>query len=140
MNKILYSDNEGVYRLIDFNQSHNELLFRKHKSKDNEFNIDILFKGVYSLNLTIMYKSISISIVDRQLGQTCNNLADRQFIFKITDKSNAECYIDAAAFGIFRNKLDYNVSSLGDYTWSNENESIYWSSEDMEIDDGNASK
>lgn len=129
MNALLYSDIEGVYRLMDFNQSHNELLLRKHKSKNEDYNIDILFKGVYSLNTTIIYRGVSITIIDRADGQTCNNLANRKFIFKISDTTGVNGYIDAAAFGVFKNKLEYEVTSLGEYTWSKENELIFWSNE-----------
>lgn len=129
MSRLLYSDDVGAYRMIDFNQSHNELLFRKHKSNAGDANIDLLFKGVYSLNIATTYKGISILLVDRAEGNTCSNAAERDFIFKLLDNVGLETYIDASACGVFSNQLEFGVSSLGDFTWSDDNKCLSWFTE-----------
>lgn len=129
MNTLFYSDFDGIYKVVDFNPSHNELLFRCRKTGANECNIDILFKGVYALNMTCIYRGIHISLIDRVDAYTVNNLANRNFIFRVNDNSGLTTYIDAAAAGVFKNQLDYNLSSLGDFTWSEDNQLLLWSHE-----------
>lgn len=133
MSRILYSDKKGTYKLIDFNNSHNELLFRKYKAQENDYNIDIMFKGVLSLNIITAYKGIEIVVCDAVNGQTSKNYDFEKFIFKILDGVNISTYISAAAFGVFKNKLDYSITSLGDFMWSKENELIFWSHDDKDF-------
>lgn len=127
MEKVLYADTDGTYKMIDFNESHNELLFRCRKSENGEHNIDILFKGVYSLNSSTIFRGITIILALRKEGATISNTAHRDFIFKISDNSGLIAYIDAAVVGGFKNNLDYQISSLGDFTWSESNELLFWS-------------
>ena len=115
MKTLLYSDKEGSYRLFDYDQSHSLLLFRKHKGKHLEYNIDVLFKGVYSLNISIIYKGLHIYSVDRLNNQTANNLANRNIVFMLRDNEELISYIDAAAFGVFENSLNYTESSLSNF-------------------------
>lgn len=127
MEIMIYSDEQGIYKMVDFNESHNELLFRCRKTGEIEYNIDILFKGVYSLNSVTTYRGIHISIIPRQTGFTVSNVANRDFIIKISDNAGLLTYIDAIVVGGFKNHLDYQISSLGEFTWSNVNELLFWS-------------
>lgn len=48
---ILYKDLDNRYQLLDYNISHSRLLLRSMKTKDRDYNIDILFKSVDKLIL-----------------------------------------------------------------------------------------
>jgi hypothetical protein len=122
----IYYSNEGKYRLIDFNESHSEILIRKYKTNQDDFNTDILFKGVYSLNIAVCYEGFKIEVVEKQKGQISKLFHIPHFTFRISDNNKVVSFIDAVAVGIFNNTLDYPVSSLGDFTWSKENKNIYW--------------
>lgn len=132
MEKKLFS-NGDKFQFIDFQMSHNELLLRSYPHGNRLHNIDLLFKGVFSINSVTTFKGLSILAVPKLKGQTVSVLDIENFIFKLIDGMGVESYVDAAAFGVFNNKLDFGVSSLGDYTWSDENKCEYWSHEDEEF-------
>ncbi|OIN57392.1 hypothetical protein [Arsenicibacter rosenii] len=129
----LYEDLNGLYFLFDFNASHGELLFRKHKS-DSTYNTDIRFKGVHSLNVTNRFRGLTIFAVNKSESILCDIVEASKFVFKLVDnKSQLECFINASAFGVYQNALDSEVSSLGEFAWSNENKCLYWSGEDEQL-------
>lgn len=79
------------------------------------------------------YKGISIYAVTKEGEQTCKPLAGSNFVFKIEDGLGVATFIDAAAFGVFRNKLDFAKSSLGDFMWSEMNQKELWSKDNEEF-------
>jgi hypothetical protein len=129
MDRLLFSDKHGVYKLMDYDQSHSQLLIRKHKHEDGGRNTDILFKGVYSMNIPILFKGIDIYAVIRSIDQTVSNSANRSFVFKLIDSLECVSYIDASAFGVFENTLNFAETSLGDFLWTPENSSKLWVTE-----------
>ncbi|QDK82752.1 hypothetical protein EXU85_30750 [Spirosoma sp. KCTC 42546] len=129
----LYEDLNGLYFLFDFNASHGELLLRKHKS-GGTFNTDIRFKGVHSLNVINRFRGLTIFAVTQVESILCDIGEASKFVFKLIDnKSQLECFINASAFGVYQNTLDSEVSSLGEFAWSDENECLYWSGEDEQL-------
>ena len=114
---------------MDYNPSHSQLLIRKHKVEGVSCNVDILFKGMYSLNIPVHYEGLSIYMTEREINQTSNNVADRIFVFKLIDNLGSIGYIDASALGVFENDLNFSDSSLGEFTWSSKNVSKLWVTE-----------
>ena len=130
MNKILYSDIDGTYDLLDYNRSHSELLLRK---RIGGANVDILFKFVQSVFLAFKLDGVEISVVEDE-GDLLF-LKERYFfstkygyrIYAIRTSDNKQFYVNGGVFGVFGNELDILESSVGDFTWSAKNMLIFWS-------------
>jgi hypothetical protein len=130
MNRILYSDLNGKYTLLDYNRSHGELLLRK---RVNAGNTDILFKYVQSIFLSFELNGIEISIVEEE--SELSLLKENYFfsteygyrIYSIRTKDNKNFYVNGGVFGVFSNELDILESSVGDFTGTTSNKLIFWS-------------
>ncbi|MNU14857.1 hypothetical protein D3C71_29770 [compost metagenome] len=128
MEILMFSD-PGKFELIDFQMSHYELLLRSYAHGKRDYNIDILFKGVYSLNMITSYKGLTISAIPKEDNYLILNSSEK-YIFKLTNLEGISTYIDAAAFGVFHNKQQFGETSLGDFMWSEYNKQQYWSAND----------
>ena len=131
MNKILYSDLQGSYSLLDYNRSHSELLIRKRTI--NHANVDIIFKSVQLIFIPTALIGIEIILLNDateilRLKEKYHLTTDYGYrIYIIKNIGGNEFYLNAGVFGVFNNDLDILVSSLGDFTWSSSNKLIYWS-------------
>jgi hypothetical protein len=123
---LVYSDISGRYLLADYNRSHSQFLFRKYKLNENDFNVDIIFKAVFSLNIQIVFNGLKIFIERRLDMPTIVNPANRKFILKLIDNEGVISYMDCGALGIFENSLEYFQSSLGDNLDPERNKPILW--------------
>lgn len=128
MEIVMFSD-PGKFEVIDFQISHYELLLRSCAHGKRDYNIDILFKGVYSLNAITTYKGLTISAVPREDHYVPLH-SPEEYIFKLTNADGVSTYIDAAAFGVFHNEVKSGTTSLGDFMWSEHNKQQYWSAND----------
>jgi hypothetical protein len=122
--ELLYSDLEGEYFLLDYSPSHSEMIIRKI-NKNPKHNIDLFFKAVYHICLNTRLSGIKVFKTERKDKSSLINPAKRIEIFKIMDNTGFVSYIDASIFVVFHNHLDILVSSLGDFTWSKENQEIF---------------
>lgn len=133
MKEILLYEHPSKFKLIDFQMSHSELLLRSYAYSDQAHNIDILFKGTHSLNMTTTLKGLKIYAVPISPKHISGVLENgEEFIFKLLSDQTAH-YINASAFGVFHNQLGFGCSSLGDFMWSDENECVFWSHEHPEF-------
>lgn len=92
--------------------SHYELLLRSYAHGNRDYNIDILFKGVYSLNIITSYKGLTISAIPNRDNYVVLNSSE-EYIFKLTNLDRISTYINAAGFGVFHNKQQFRETSLG---------------------------
>jgi hypothetical protein len=125
MQELLYSDPEGTYMLLDYAPSHSQMVIRK-RDKVAKTNTDLFFKPVCNIQLNVRLEGIKVFKVPRA-GHFFDypNATHRKEIYKIIDNTGHCGYIDASVFVVFRNSLDILETSLGDFTWSVENEEIY---------------
>lgn len=132
MTTIMYSDFEGIYKLIDYNPSHSQLLLRKRERKEH-FNIDIVFKSIQYISIPIEMNGIEISIINVKseidlIKEKFSFTTDFGYkIYSIRTSKEELFFLNASVFGVFKNDLDILESSLGDFTWSEGNKLIYWS-------------
>jgi hypothetical protein len=63
MEKLIYSDTERKYFLLDYSPSHSEMVIRGVKRK--EYNIDLFFKNVQRININVKLTGINIFRVKR---------------------------------------------------------------------------
>jgi hypothetical protein len=134
MNRVLYSDATEIYKLLDFNRSHSELILRK---RINCTNTDILFRSVQSVFLAFELNGIEISIIEDDkdlsyLKQRFYFTTDYGYrIYSMKTFDNKIFYLNAGVFGVFKNDLDILESSAGSTAWSASNELVYWSDKDV---------
>ena len=125
MEELLYSDTEGKYFLLDYSPSHSEMVIRKI-DKVARHNIDLFFKAVYNIQVTVKLEGIKVFKVPRHDDFfDFPNPANRTELYKITDNSGFVGYIDASVFVVFHNSLDILMTSLGDFTWSEGNKEVF---------------
>ena len=128
MDEILYEDIIGDYFLLDYSPSHSEMVIRRINKTDqnNIFNIDLFFKAVKNINLAPKFNGIKIYKSLRTADLPLMTLAlNGKHIYKIVDSQGNVGYIDAYVFVVFQNKLDILTTSLGDFTWSEENKEMF---------------
>ena len=128
MDELLYTDLEGKYFLLDYSPSHSEMILRRINNSDpnNLFNIDLFFKAVYNVQIGTKLTGIKVyKVVRDDKGITIPNLAQRIEIYKIVDGEGNVGFIDASVFVVFHNNLDVLTTSLGDFTWTEENREIF---------------
>ena len=124
MEELVYSDSGGIYFLLDYSPSHSEMIIRK-RDKTTNTNIDLFFKAVYNIQLTVKLDGIKVFKVPRQDESfVFPNPADRMELYKITDNIGFIGYIDASVFVVFHNSLDALQTSLGVFTWSENNKEV----------------
>jgi hypothetical protein len=114
MGQLIYEDTRRKYFLLDYSPSHSELVIRAFIDKDK--NVDLFFKNVQTINLTPKFNGIKIT--------TDSKKTDNNFTFKISDNDGNTGFIQAGLFVEFNNGLDMLQTSLGDFTWTNENKEI----------------
>ena len=130
MQKVLYTDLDGSYALLDYNRSHSQLLLRKRK---DGVNTDILFKSVQFIVIPILLHGIEISLIDnpselKALKETYSfDLEYGYRVYSVTNANKDQYFLNAGVFGIFKNELDILESSVGDFTWSSLSTLIFWS-------------
>ena len=125
MEELLYSYTEGYYFLLDYSPSHSEMVIRK---RDNavKHNVDLFFKAVCNIHLTVKLNGIKVFKVYRQDDLLpFPNPAKRTELYKITDNGGYIGYVDASVFVVFHNSLDILETSLGDFTWSDRNREVF---------------
>ncbi|MBO9700459.1 MAG: hypothetical protein J7604_09645 [Sporocytophaga sp.] len=128
MEELLYSDLNGKYFLLDYSPSHSEIVIRRINKSDsnNIFNIDLFFKSVDNMNIATKLSGINIYKVARNNDlDLMSNHYERKEIYKIVDSVGNIGFVDAGVFVVFHNKLDLLTTSLGDFTWSNENVEVF---------------
>lgn len=117
--------------MLDYLVTHNQLLIRSMKSRQREYNIDIIFKGVRALIIDSVFEGLEISLSDE--SQNIKLIEDHGFVvdhdykvFLLKNGSGQMQFINAMAFGIFHNKLDILETSLMRYDWDDLNEMGLW--------------
>ncbi len=128
MEQLLYSDLEGQYFLLDYSPSHSEMVIRRTNNKDahDVFNIDLFFKAICNIQLPTKMEGVKIYRIDRRnTNIVMPNVANRKEIYKIVDGEGNTGFVDASVFVVFQNSLDILETSLGDFTWTNENREIF---------------
>lgn len=114
---ILFEDLNNTYKLLDYHITHSRLLLRSMRSKDREYNIDIVFKPVDKLILNTSFNGLEISLC--KVDDFAWLISDYQFdvrynnkIFCLKDNADQQYYINAMAMGVFHNQLESNESSI----------------------------
>lgn len=110
-------ESERKFNLVDAFVSHSELLLRSDKiGNDGGFNIDIIFGGVEYLQIPSWFEGISIHWdKEKRFGyKKIDAMIDKEFVNVFNIKSGeADYYIVAFNFIVFKNKLAFGESSLG---------------------------
>ena len=129
MSKVLYSDLENAYSLLEYRKSHSELLIRK---RSDGVNTDIIFKSVKLIFIPILLEGVQITHIDKE-QQILELKTKYKFatehglrIYLISNSHGDTYFINAAVFGIFNNELDILETSLGDFTWTALNRLFFW--------------
>lgn len=128
----IFAELASEFQFLDYSATHNQLVIRSMKnSKNRNYNIDIIFKGVLSLLMQTNFKGIEISLFESEHNNFLVN--DYGFkntknykIFSIKDNSGKEYFINAMCFGVYQNKLDILETSIGRYDMGNLGENILW--------------
>ncbi|QEM02226.1 hypothetical protein DIU31_001330 [Mucilaginibacter rubeus] len=128
----IFSDFANEFKLLDYLPTHSQLLMRSMRSRQREYNIDIIFKGVRTLIIDSVFEGLEISLSDE--NQNIKLIEDHGFVvnhnykvFLLENGSGQKHFINAMAFGIFHNKLDILETSLGRYDWGELNdEMVLW--------------
>jgi hypothetical protein len=107
------------------------MLMRSMKSKNRDYNIDIIIKGILSILIPSTLKGIEISIAE--INDRKYLIEDYGFkitkddrIFSIKDSEGKTFFLNAMCFGVFHNKLDILETSIGRYDMGNLSENILW--------------
>ncbi|ADF53323.1 hypothetical protein ZPR_3004 [Zunongwangia profunda SM-A87] len=128
----IYSNQNQEFQIVDFSATHSQLLLRSFKTKDREYNIDIIVKGVGLLLLPTSFLGIEISLLENK--ETISFLKDKfsfnneydNRIFSIKDNQGRVYYINALCFGVYHNKLDILETSIGRYDMESLGELEKW--------------
>ena len=109
---------EGFFKLIDYNVSHKLLLIRNTEIEKNEINnCDILFIGVYYLDIPENFESISINEANESdyniIEEKCHFKVYRahQKLFRI-ESSGKKYYIGCTNYKVEKNNLNPLESSI----------------------------
>jgi len=130
MNTILYTDVSGKYSLLDYSRSHSQLLLRK---REDGLNTDILFKSVRGIFIPTEMEGIAITVISNPaelpgLNQEYGLEVDNGYrVYSIRTSTGDKFLLNAGVFGVFNNRLDILETSIGDFTWSSENQLLFWS-------------
>jgi len=114
---LLYKDMESTYKLLDYHITHSRLLLRSMRSKERDYNIDIVFKPVDKLLLMDSFRGLEITLCD--IKEVSSLISDYSFaitnskkVFCLKDLYGQKFYINAMALGVFHNQLGPNESSI----------------------------
>jgi len=127
-----FNDLENVYQVLDFSISHNRMLMRSMKNQFREYHIDLFFKGVSFICMTMRFDGIKISpsTPTEMTNLRCNVKVDSDEVgyssFTLTDKIGDFYYITASAWGVFHNRLDLLETSLTNDNWEDLGELVLW--------------
>ncbi|RAV50920.1 hypothetical protein DIU36_26300 [Mucilaginibacter rubeus] len=128
---MIFSDFSSEFKMLDYLVTHSQLLIRSMRSREREYNIDIIFKGVRTLIIDSVFEGLEISLADE--NQNIKLIEDHGFVvdsnykvFLLENGSGKKHFINAMAFGIFHNKLDILETSLERYDWGDLNEMVLW--------------
>lgn len=127
--KKIFQDYAHTYKLLDFNRSHSELIFR---SRVNKVNTDIIFKSVRGIFCQTDLIGIEIILVPdlQSVPKNFHCINDYGYrVYLLRTSKGEEFYINGGVFGVFENRLDILESPIGDFMWSSENKLILWSEE-----------
>lgn len=125
--ELLYQ-NGGKFFLMDYSPENNELVIRSRNKTDasNIFNVDLFFKDVQHIQLPTKMEDIKIYKVARMHeAELKTNSYNRKTIFRIKDRNGNLAFIDAGSFMVFHNELAASASSLGSFTWTENNRQVY---------------
>lgn len=127
----IYSNLTSEFQILDYSPTHNQMLIRSMKSKNRDYNIDIIIKGVLSILIPSTLKGIEISIAE--INDRKYLIEDYGFkitiddrIFSIKDSEGKTFFLNAMCFGVFHNKLDILETSISRYDMGNLGENILW--------------
>lgn len=131
----IYVDLNNVFQIVDFSATHSQLLLRCFKTRNRNYNIDIIIKGVGNLIIPATINGMEISVLDDE--ETISFLQNkfsfnREYdnrIFLIKDSQGKEYFINALCFGIYHNELDILETSIGRYDMENFGELQKWYSD-----------
>jgi hypothetical protein len=123
---VIYSEKLSVFSLLDYSRSHSQLLFRSNKNKQRDYNIDIIFKGVLYINIPNQMNGLEISLKSTLPGNPKLINDSNYKVFSLVNSDEEEYYLNAMAFGVFRNGLDLLVSSINRYDLDSLGENILW--------------
>lgn len=110
-----------TFSLWNYVISHDRMLIRSPKNQNYTHNIDILFLGVYYLNLPTMMKGLTIYQADTEhisaIETLLNiNLLKSSLSLFIVESNNHTYQIVAAKMHIEKNELGFFESSLGSFS------------------------
>lgn len=131
----IYSNLTQEFQIVDFSATHSQLLLRSFKTKDREYNIDIIVKGVERMLIPTSFNGIEISVSDNE--ETISFLKDEfsfnnkydNRIFVVKDNNGGVYYVNALCFGIYHNKLEILETSIGRYDMDSFGELQKWYAE-----------
>lgn len=128
----IYINKTQEFQIVDFSATHSQLLLRSIKTKNRDYNIDIIVKGTGRILLPTIFKGIEISVLENE--DILSFLKDKFYfdneydnrIFCIKDCQDKAYYINALCFGIYHNELDILETSIGRYDMNNLGELQKW--------------
>jgi hypothetical protein len=129
----IYSNLDSEFKLLDYQITHSQVLFRSMKSKERDYNIDIIFKPVINMLITDSFNGMEISLFEL-VNKNNSILKDYSFkinkdyrIFTLRDINNNTYYVNAMCFAIYHNKLDILETSIERFgTEESRGECILW--------------
>lgn len=128
----IYSNLMSEFIILDYSPSHSQLLLRSKRTKDREYNIDIIFKGVLLLFLPSSIMGIEISLtgvsdVYERLTERFSFKENKDYkVFSLMSNNGHEYLVNAMCLGVYQNKLDILETSIGRYDMENYNENVLW--------------
>lgn len=131
MLNLLYTKKGNKFFFLDFSPSHNQLLLRSKKTRDRDYNIDILFKGVSNLGLSTSFDGIQIlesPLKEDQSIQLLQNfkISDDTRLYILVDDRGEKKFINSLSFGVYHNNLDILSTSIGRYDYDDLGENVFW--------------
>lgn len=120
------------FRLAGCSLSHGQLLLRSLKTRDRDFNIDIIVKGVEHLLIPTSIDGMEVSKLENEetiiyLKSKFNFTTEYDCrIFLIRDNKGQEYFINALCFGVYHNTLDILETSINRYNEGDFGECQLW--------------
>lgn len=127
----IFLDLASEFQVLDYSPTHNQMLIRSMKSKDRDYNVDIIIKGVLSILIPSVFKGIEISIAEindrKYLIEDYGFKITKDYrIFSLKDSGGKVYFLNGMCFGVYHNKLDILETSIGRYDMENFGENILW--------------
>lgn len=105
---------ERVFKVWDYNTSHQQLLIRSPMTPGIETNIDMLFWGVKFLQLETTLRGIAVSRLEDHSAVTKparRFIEDGCSVFSLKSR-DAECLLIASGFRVLENEFDIFESTI----------------------------